>query len=40
MDEAERSDVAAAIGAALEPHRGEDGSYRVPGRSLVAAAGA
>ena len=40
MDEAQRADVTAALGEAMVPFRQDDGSYRVPARSLVAAASA
>jgi len=40
MDEAERADITAAVADAMAPFRRDDGSYRVPARSLVAAASA
>jgi len=40
MDEAQRADVTAALGEAMVPFRQDDGSYRVPAHSLVAAASA
>jgi SAM-dependent methyltransferase len=40
MDEAQRAEVWAALGDAMARFRQDDGSYRVPARSLVAAASA
>jgi SAM-dependent methyltransferase len=40
VDDAERDAILEAIGAGLAGFRQPDGSYRVPGRTLVAAAGA
>jgi len=40
LDEAARAEVAAAVEAALAAHRSADGAYAVPGRTLVAVAGA
>jgi SAM-dependent methyltransferase len=40
MDDAQRAETTEAIAAALAEFRQEDGSYRVPARTLVAAAGA
>jgi hypothetical protein len=40
MDEAQRAEVSAALGDAMAPFRQDDGGYRVPARSLVAAASA
>jgi hypothetical protein len=40
LDEGERSEVRERVGALAAPYRGSDGSLRMPGRSLVAAASA
>jgi SAM-dependent methyltransferase len=40
MEEADRADVTATIGDAMASFRQDDGTYRVPARSLVASASA
>jgi hypothetical protein len=40
LDEAQRSEVTERVGALAEQYRETDGSLRLPGRSLVAAASA
>ena len=40
LDDNERSEIVERVGALVAPHRSENGSLRLPGRSLVAAASA
>ncbi|MGN6170084.1 MAG: hypothetical protein ACTHQQ_18225, partial [Solirubrobacteraceae bacterium] len=40
LDEGQRSEVLERIGVLAEPYMGSDGSLRLPGRSLLAAASA